>query len=236
MTESKRVVLFGATGMIGRHCLEFCLEHGDVSAVTAIGRRPTGVEHAKLREVLHRDFADCDSLVEELRDQDLALYCIGAYTGSVPDEELRRVTVDLVVEPARVLHEASPDAAFCLLSGQGADRSETSRISFARYKGMAENSLVRMGFPRVHLLRPGYIYPVEPRREPNLSYRIFRALYPLVRRIYPNIGVSSVDLARAMVAVGLDGSLAGEDAVIENREIRDIAGRAAAALSESTET
>lgn len=223
MTDRKQLVIVGATGMVGGHALEIALADPGVASVTSIGRRTTGVEHPKLREVLHADFGDCAPLADELVDQDVALFCVGAYTGAVPDEELRRVTVDYVVAFARVLHEASPGAAFCLLSGQGADQREQSRVAFARYKGVAENAVLRAGFARTHLFRPGYIYPVVPRKEPTASYRAFRFLWPALRHVLPNAGISSVDLARVMVAVGLDGALGGEDPVLENRDLRRLA-------------
>ena len=141
-------------------------------------------------------------------------------TGAVPDDLFRQITVDYTLALARALHKASPRAAFCFLSGQGADPTEKSRMAFARYKGAAENALLDIGFPRVHIFRPGYIYPVTPRKEPNLMYTISRFLYPLVRRIYPNIGISSEDLANAMVHAGLYGTGENENPILENKDIR----------------
>ncbi|MBK7645340.1 MAG: hypothetical protein IPJ19_20270 [Planctomycetes bacterium] len=221
MSTPGNLVLVGASGMVGGHVLELALAHPQVARVTAIGRRPLGIQHAKLREVLHEDFADCRELAPVLLEQDAALYCIGAYTGALTDAEFRRVTVDLTIEFARVLHEHSPQAAFCFLSGQGADPSEQSRVAFARYKGMAENGLLRAGFARVHLFRPGYIFPVVPRREPNLFYRLLRVIYLVLRPVLPGLGIPSVDLARAMLRVALDGSLAG--AAVERRRIAELA-------------
>ena len=97
-------------------------------------------------------------------------------------------------------------------------------MAFARYKGAAETALLNMGFPRVHIFRPGYIYPVTPRREPNLMYTTTRFVYPLVRRLYPNIGISSEDLARAMVHAGLYGTGENKNPVLENRDIRSMVG------------
>lgn len=100
--------------------------------------------------------------------------------------------------------------------------SEKSRAAFARYKGAAEKALLNLDFARLHIFRPGYIYPVTPRKEPNLAYRTFRPLYPLIRRLYPNIGISSEDLARAMVTAGLRGVGAHRNPILENRDIRDL--------------
>ncbi|MCP4654398.1 MAG: hypothetical protein GY856_03155 [bacterium] len=209
--------------MIGGIALREMLLSPDVARVTVVGRRATGRSDPKLREILHQDFTDYGEITEAFENQDVALFCLGAYTGAVPDDELRRVTVDTTKAFAQALRARSPQAVFCFLSGQGADPTGRSRIAFARYKGAAENALVELGFPRVHIFRPGYIYPVEPRREPNVSYRIVRALYPVLRRVYPNLGIASDDLARAMVHAGLHGTGSHEVPVLENRDIRALA-------------
>jgi uncharacterized protein YbjT (DUF2867 family) len=222
--NGKRVILIGATGMVGGCALRLCLDNPDVSAVTVIGRRSIGVEYDKLTEVLHNDFMDYSAVAEALRNQDVALYCLGVYTGAVPDEEFRRITVDYTVAFAEALHKESPQAAFCFLSGQGADQTEQSRAAFARYKGAAEKALLDIDFPRLHIFRPGYIYPVTPRKEPNLMYKTTRYLYPLLRLVYPNIGIPSEDLARAMVHAGLHGTGGHDDPVLENKDIRYLEG------------
>jgi uncharacterized protein YbjT (DUF2867 family) len=219
----KRVILAGATGMVGGHALEFCLDNDDVSEVTVIGRRAVGNKNTKLKEVVHSDFAGHSAIGDAFNNQDIALFCIGVYTGAVPDNEFRKITVDYTVAFAEALFSRSPDTTFCFLSGAGADQAEKSRVSFARYKGMAENALLRIGFPRVHIFRPGYIYPVAPRKEPNVTYRIARMLWPVLGNIVPNMGINSDDLAFAMVHGGLHGTGAHSDPVLENRDIRALA-------------
>jgi uncharacterized protein YbjT (DUF2867 family) len=216
----KRVVIVGASGMVGGYALRYALEHPAVERATAIGRGTLGISHPKLREVLHRDFANCSALAEALMSQDAVVFCLGAYTGAVPDAELRAITVDYTVEFARVLRGSSPDAAFSFLSGSGADPTGRSRMPFARYKGEAEKALLAAGFPRVYLFRPAYIYPVEPRKEPNFSYRLLRGIYPAFRTLFPNQVIRADDLARAMVDVALRGTGVHEGLVLENRDIR----------------
>lgn len=222
---SASVILTGATGMVGGEALRLCLDSPEVATVTSVGRRSTGVEHDKLEEVVHGDFLELEPIADRFAGHDLALFCLGVYTGAVSDERFREITVDYTLSFAKLLRARSPEAGFCLLSGQGADPSGQSRMAFARYKGEAESGLRALGFPRVHLFRPGYIYPVEPRDEPNLMYRISRALYPLIRRIYPNVGVPSRDLARAMVHAGLHGTPEHDDPVLENRDIRALVAK-----------
>jgi len=219
-----RIAIVGATGMVGGCALHYALGQAAVSRVTAIGRRKLGVSHPKLEEVVHRDFADCSPLAEPLSGHDAAVYCLGAYTGAVPDAVLRQITVDYTVEFARVLRRSSPDAAFSFLSGSGADPTGQSRMAFARYKGEAEKALLAAGFPCVYIFRPAYIYPVEPRKEPNLSYRLLRRIYPVFRVLFPNQVIRADDLARAMVDVAVGGRGERGGVVLENRDIRAMVG------------
>jgi uncharacterized protein YbjT (DUF2867 family) len=218
-----RVLITGATGMIGGLVLRLALDDPAVAAVTALGRRPVDLEHPKLRQVRHDDFTDFREVAPAFERQDVAFFCLGVYTSAVPDDELRRVTVDYVDAFARALRGGSPGAAVCLLSGQGADQTERSRMAFCRYKGAAEKALLSAGFPRVRLVRPGYIYPVTPRREPNIGYQLLRAIYPIASRFYPAVGVTSEEVARAMLHVGLR-SREGMT-IVEHRDIRPMATR-----------
>jgi uncharacterized protein YbjT (DUF2867 family) len=215
-----RLVIVGATGMVGGYALRSALENPAVGSVTAIGRKKLGISHPKLKEVLHQDFADCSALAEVLAGQSAAIFCLGAYTASVTDAELRTVTVDYTIEFARVLRASSPEAAFSFLSGNGADPTGRSRIAFARYKGAAEKALLAAGFPHVYIFRPAYIYPVEPRKEPNFSYRLLRLIYPVFRVVFPNQVIRADDLGQAMVEVAIGGAGEQRSAVFENRDIR----------------
>src|SRR5258708_17646856 len=150
----KRLVIVGATGMVGAYTLRYALEHPAVERVTVIGRRKVGISNPKLHEVLHPDFADCSALAEVLSGQDAAVFCLGTYTGAVPDSELRKVTVNYTIEFARVLGKSSPGAAFSFWSGNGADPTGKSRMAFARYKDEPEKPLLSMGFPSVSLFTP----------------------------------------------------------------------------------
>jgi len=215
-----RLVIVGATGMVGGYSLRYALDHPSVGVVSVIGRKTLDISHPKLRQVLHRDFADCSALAQSLSGQDAALFCLGVYTGAVPDAEFRKITVDYTIEFARVLRASSPGAALSFLSGSGADQTEQSRVAFARYKGEAEKALLAAGFPRLYIFRPAYIYPVEPRKEPNFSYRLLRAIYPLFRVLFPNQVIPADDLARAMVDVAVRETGKTGGLVFENRDIR----------------
>jgi uncharacterized protein YbjT (DUF2867 family) len=222
VTAIKRVVIVGASGMVGGYALRYLLENPAVGGVTSIGRRNLGVSHPKLTEILHPDFADCSPLADALTGHDAAVYCLGTYTGVVSDAELRAITVDYTIAFARVLRASSPKATFAFLSGSGADPTGRSRMPFARYKGEAENALSAAGFPRVYVFRPAYIYPVRPRREPNVSYRLLRAIYPAFRVLFPNQVIRADDLARTMVDAAVRGTGEGRTPVLENRDIRHL--------------
>jgi uncharacterized protein YbjT (DUF2867 family) len=214
------LVIVGATGMVGGYALRCALDEPAVARVTAIGRRKPGISHPKLNEILHPDFADCSALAGALTGLDAAIFCLGTYTGSVSDAELRKITVDYTIEFARVLHSSSPDAAFSFLSGSGADPTGRSRMAFARYKGEAEKALLPAGFPKLYIFRPAYIYPVEPRKEPNFSYRLLRVIYPAFRVLFPNQVIRADDLARAMVDAALRKTGGPGALILENRDIR----------------
>lgn len=220
-----RIVIAGATGMVGGLVLRHALVDERVCEVTTVGRRSVGLEHPKLREIRHDDFRDCRALEDELAGHDAAFFCLGAYSGSMSDEQFRQVTVEYPIAFGRALVKGSPGATLCLLSGRGADPSERSRMAFARYKGAAEKALFELGFARVRVFRPAYIFPVEPRREPNIAYRVMRVAYPLLRRVYPDVGIASDDLALAMLHAGLGGPPEVEQPVLENATIRALASR-----------
>ena len=216
----RRLVIVGASGMVGWYALRYALNNSTVERVTSIGRKKLGISHPKLEEVLHQNFADCSALADALLGQDAAVYCLGTYTGSVSDAELRAVTAGYTIEFARVLRNSSPNSAFSFLSGSGADPTGKGRFAFARYKGEAEKALLAAGFPRVYLFRPAYIYPLQPRQEPNFSYRLMRTLYPVFRSLFPNQVIRADDLGWAMVDVALRQTQERQGLVFENRDIR----------------
>jgi uncharacterized protein YbjT (DUF2867 family) len=207
--------------MVGGYALRYALGHPAIAGVTSIGRRKLGIAHPKLKEVVHPDFADCSALAEVLAGQDAAVFCLGAYTGAVSNEALHTITVDYTVEFSRVLRLSSPGALFSFLSGSGADPTGRSRMAFARDKGEAEKSLLASGFPRVYIFRPAYVYPVEPRKEPTVGYRLMRWIYPAFRVFFPNQVIRADDLAEAMVDVVVASDASGP--IFENADIRAMA-------------
>ena len=210
-----KVLLTGATGMIGGLILEQCLASGTIKQVISFVRKQSGQTHHKLREVVVDDFRDFSSYADLFADASAAYFCLGAYTGQVSNDLLKVITVDYVLAFAQMLADKSPGARFCLLSGAGADRTEKSKTPFALYKGMAENGVAALNLA-FYSFRPGYIYPVTARKEPNLAYRIFRFLYPVMRLLGNRYSIQSTHLAEAMFQVGLFGT---EQMILENQDI-----------------
>lgn len=219
--QGKKVLLTGATGMVGAIVLDLCLSHPEISEVVSLVRRTSGISHKKLKEIVVNNFSAPDEQPEVYRNLDAVYYCQGVYTGAVPADEFYKITVDYPVAIAGLVMKYSPQASFCLLSGQGADRSETSRMMFAKDKGIVENKLALMGFRSFHTFRPAYIYPVTPRQEPNLMYRVSRMIYPIIRLLGPKLSIRSTDLAKALFLTGLNG---GPKEILENEDILSISG------------
>lgn len=210
------ILITGASGMIGKIVETKCLQHPDVNQVHSVLRRPSGRSHPKLTEHIRENFIDWHDLHDTLVNIDQVIFCLGAYTGSLPDDQFKIVTVDMPVQLGSQLLKANPNAGFILLSGQGADTKETSRVTFAKYKGMAENQLIELGLGNFHSVRPSYIYPDEPRTEPNIAYRIYRSMYPLIQRLGANFSVPASHLAAVMLSLALHGD---RRVILENKDI-----------------
>ncbi|MFI0489870.1 NAD-dependent epimerase/dehydratase family protein [Flavobacterium sp.] len=214
----KNVIITGSNGMIGNLILENCLSNPKINKITSIVRRKSGINHPKLIEIVHTNFEDFTEIESQFKNQDICFYCIGVYTGQVSTDEFAKITINFTRAFAQTLRKNNENTTFCFLSGQGADSSEKSKMMFAKDKGIAENILFNLNFKEMYSFRPGYIYPVTQREEPNLFYKITRILYkPFLSKIYPNIGVTSEKLANTMVDIGCIGN---EKTIFENNDIR----------------
>lgn len=218
-----RVALFGPTGVTGRQVLKQCLEDSRVTAVTAITRRPLDLAHAKLVVDTRDDFANAQDLASSLRACDLCLYCLGVSQQQVSDPaRYRAITFDYAMAAARALVAASPAGAFHFVSGGGADPSGRSPMMWARVKGETEVALGRVGLATLIVWRPGYIYPIEARREPLLSDTLLRWIAPAIRRLIPAAVTDGREIGRAMLQAAFEGTSGG---TFENTDIRAFARR-----------
>ncbi len=203
--------------MVGSHALNLALANDAIDRIVVYGRRSCGRSDKKIVEVLSDDFLQFpEELKSLLPSVDHILFCLGVYTGAVKREPFRQITVDMPVALANLHHEANPQGKYSLLSGQGADRTESSRMMFATDKGAAENALNEIYGTSFYTFRPGYIYPVEKRNEPNFSYRLSRKLYPLLKYLGPKFSITSHQLAEGLLQSVLDQP---ELNILENQDI-----------------
>lgn len=205
------VIVFGSTGTAGTGAIHACLAEPGVSEVRAVTRRPLGVSHDKLKEVICSDFANLGGIAQHLRGVDCCLFCLGTSVRNVQEEDrYREIHVTYALAAARTLLAESPDASFVYLSGAGTTR--TSRMMWARVKAEAEDRLGELKLARQANVRPAAILPMQPTGANRWL------LAPLLK-VIPALGINSVDLGRAMVRVGLDKSWRGSR-TLENRDLK----------------
>jgi uncharacterized protein YbjT (DUF2867 family) len=219
-----RVVLFGATGMVGQGVLRECLLSPEVDSVLAVGRHATGVRHDKLREIVHGDLTDLSPLGGELAGNDACFFCLGVSSAGMGEVEYTRVTYDLTIAVASALVRLNPEMTFVYVSGAGTDGSERGRVMWARVKGRTENALLAMPFRAAYMFRPGLIQPLHGVVSRTRAYRIFyavaRPLLPLLRALFPGGVTTTEQVGRAMLRAARDG---GAKRILETRDINVLA-------------
>ena len=217
----KQILIAGASGMVGSHLLECCIASEEIETIFILSRKPSTNHHKKVKELIVNDFLNYENIIPTLKEIDVVFFCIGVYTGSVDRETFRRITIDYPVQLAKAVYTHSPDSKFILLSGAGADRTEKAKLMFAKDKGIAENRLFEIYGNNFHSARPGYIYPVIKRKEPNFSYTLFRILYPILKLLGKKYSITSLALANSIFLLGMNNQ---EKTVFENDELRDMLG------------
>ena len=205
--------------MVGNIVLQHCLQNNDINEVVSLVRKPTSLVHEKYKEVIVPNFLDYDKYVELFKDAHIIFYCLGTYTGTVSATEFRKINFDYPYNLAKAIHHQSPNATFCLLSGQGADRTEKSKMQFARDKGAIENALSALCFKSFFTFRPGYIYPTIKRKEPNFFYKLSRCLYPVLKLLGNNLSITDQQLANVIFTVGMNGY---DHEILENSDMRKL--------------
>jgi uncharacterized protein YbjT (DUF2867 family) len=219
-----KVILFGATGMVGQGVLRELLRDPDVTEVLAVVRSPLAQKHEKLREVVSKDPAKLDDLRGELADYDACAFCLGVSSAGMSELEYTRVTYDLTLAVARFLAEVSPKMTFIYVSGAGTDSSEKGGSMWARVKGKTENALLALPFAKSYMFRPAFIQPMHGIVAKTKLYRIFYAIlgpfYPLWRAVAPKYVTTTEQVGRAMVEVAKHGA---SSRVLENADINAIA-------------
>ena len=219
-----KVVIFGATGMIGQGALRECLLDGSVNEVVTVGRTPTGRSHPKLKDLTAPGLSDLSALDPDLRGADACLFCLGVSSAGMTEAAYTRITCDLTLAVAEHLARLEPGMVFIYVSGAGTDASERGRIMWARVKGRTENALRRLPFRRVYLFRPGFIQPLHGIQSRTGLYRaiytLYRPLAPLVRLVFPGATLTTESLGRAMLFTAREGS---PKEVLEARDLNELA-------------
>src|ERR1700724_3474901 len=205
-----RVVLFGATGMVGYGVLRECLQDPDIQLVETVGRTATGGKHPKLREIVHKDLSDVAPIESELSGFDACFFCLGVTAAGLDEADYLRVTYGIALAVAEALARLNPGMTFIYVSGAGTDSSERGRAMWARVKGRTENALVALPFKAAFMFRPAVIQPLHGVRSKTAAYRVFYAvlgpLMPLLRRAFPQYVTTTEQIGHAMLRVARQGA------------------------------
>ena len=227
-----KVIVFGASGMVGQGVLRECLLDGDVESVLAMGRSGSGKQHEKLREHTVGDFSGVAAFEPELAGRDACFFCLGVSAAGKNEADYRRVTFDLTMSVARVLARASPAMTFIYVSGAGTDSTARGRSMWARVKGETENALMELPFKATFMFRPGFIQPlhgiVSKTKLYRLIYAVLGPLYPVLNALFPSYVTTTEQVGRAMIEVAKHGAPKG---ILENRDINALARAAASSTS-----
>jgi uncharacterized protein YbjT (DUF2867 family) len=205
-----KVILFGASGMVGQGVLRECLLDPDVTTVLAIGRSPLGQQHEKLREIVRQDLFDYAPIEEQLRGYDTCFFCLGVSSVGMTEADYRHLTYDLTIAAAQTLAKLNPNMTFIYISGAGTDSTESGRTMWARVKGQTENALLRLPFKAAYMFRPGFIQPLHGIKSKTNWYRalyaIIRPVYPVLRALFPKYMTTTEELGRAMIQAAKHGA------------------------------
>lgn len=216
-----KVIVFGASGMVGEGVLLETLRHPDVESVLVVGRRPCNVTHQKMKEVLHKDFFDYSIIERELEGYDACHFCLGVSSLGMKEGEYTRITYDLTMQAARTLSRLNPGMTFCYVSGTGTDDTEQGRLMWARVKGKTENHLALLPFKAVYSFRPGLMRPTKGQRNVKPLMRVLGSTYPVWKLLSPRNVCTLAELGLAMIQATLIGY---SKKVLENLDIAQLAG------------
>ena len=204
-----KVILFGATGMVGQGVLRECLLDPKVETVLAVGRSPTGQHHAKLREIRHDYYLDYSVIESELAGYDACFFCLGVSSVGMNEERYRHLTYDITLAAARTLAKLNPLMVFVYVTGRGTDSTERGKLMWARVKGKTENDLLKLPFKAAYMFRPAGIQPLHGIRSKTAWVQAIYVgaapLLSLLNRVAPNYMTTTEQVGRAMIKVARDG-------------------------------
>jgi hypothetical protein len=198
-------IITGATGMVGEGVLLECLDHSGIERILVLNRKPLGLTHPKLREIIVKDFFALELIAKDLTGYNACFFCLGVSSVGISREEYRHITFDLTLNVAQTLARLSPEMTFCYVTGAGTDSSEKGRVAWARVKGATENALLRL-FPNAYMFRPGFMKTTPGQKNIKSWYKYIAWLYPIGRKLYPAGFCTLREVGQAMINVVLKGS------------------------------
>jgi len=215
-----KTIITGATGMVGEGVLHKCLQHENVEQVLVINRKPCGIVHPKLKEIIHGDFFNISPIEKQLAGYDACFFCLGVSSVGMKKDQYYELTYTLTMYIATRLSQLNPAMIFCYISGAGTDSSEKGRMAWAKLKGKTENNLIKLPFKKVYAFRPGVLIPTKGLKNTQRFYKYLGWLIPVIKMISP-VSVSSLkQLGLAMIHVVLKGY---DKQVLEVKDINKLA-------------
>ena len=199
MQEGLRVIITGATGMVGEGILLVCLDNLVISNVLIINRRPLGITHPKLKEIIHEDFHDLSTVAEHLAGYDACFFCLGVSSVGMKMDKYRKVTYDLTMHFGETVSRLNSDMVFIYVAGAGTDGSEKGKVEWARIKGKTENDLRKLSFRRVYGYRPGFIKPVKGQKKAHAFYTYINWFFPVGKKLSPDYFNTMEELGLSMI-------------------------------------
>jgi nucleoside-diphosphate-sugar epimerase len=205
MNSKLRVILTGATGMVGEGVLNECLNRTEIEEVLVVNRKSCGVNHPKLKEIIHTDFFNVTPLENQLRGYNTCFFCLGVSAVGLDENEYYRLTYTLTLHFADLLSRINPDMAFMYISGGSTDSTEKGRMIWARVKGKTENDLMKLPFRAAYAFRPGYMHPTPGLKNTLPYYKYISWMYPFLRTVFPKHVTTLAELGQAMIHCAQEG-------------------------------
>jgi hypothetical protein len=217
-----KTIILGTTGMVGEGVLHESLNHPEIDSVLVINRRPCGIEHKKLSEIIHQDFHDFSAIEAQLTGYNACYFCMGVSSIGMKENEYRQITYDITMLVANLLIKMNPEMTFCYVSGAGTDSTEKGRSMWARVKGKTENDLMKLPFKASYMFRPGYIQPTAGLKNAYKIYKFVGPFYPIWNTFFPKYVCTLKQLGLSMINSSLNGS---GPRILECEDIRLLADR-----------
>ena len=219
-----KVIIFGATGMVGQGALRECLADPQVESILIVGRSSSGVDNPKVREIVQPDLFDYSTLEGELIGFDACFFCLGVSAAGMSEEAYHKVSVDLTLAAAKTLVRLNPEMTFIYVSGAGTDSTEKGRMMWARVKGKTENQLLQLPFKAAYMFRPAYIQPLHGIQSRTRAYRVLYGLvgplFPVLQALFPRYVTTTERVGLAMIRVAQQGH---PQPILENDAINRLA-------------